>query len=83
MKVYKSLAILPTSGNLEDTTVQAAYPNDYVFEVTADDVKQSGFTMKGAKGILKAGIYLYHADHCHISNNTAYVEFMEKASKNL
>jgi len=65
--VTKSLTIRSTSGNLEDTIVQAADSGYYVFDVTADYVNISGFTVTGAD----VGIYLGDADHCNISDNTA------------
>ena len=46
--VYKSLTIRSTSRNPADTIVQAADLNDHVFEVTADYVNISGFTVAGA-----------------------------------
>ena len=67
--VYKSLTIILTSGNPDDTVIQAANSDDHVFEITADNVTISGFMIKGATGDEKAGIYLYGADHCIISNN--------------
>ncbi|RLF92691.1 hypothetical protein DRN50_08510, partial [Thermococci archaeon] len=60
------------------TTVQAANPNDYVFCVTAEYVNIIGFTVTGAAGPGKAGIYLVttlstlptnSTSHCNISNN--------------
>ena len=69
VEVYKSLTIRSTTGNPEDTIVQAASPNDHVFEVTADYVNISGFTIEGAIGEEKAGIYLYGAYHSVVSNN--------------
>ena len=69
--ITKSLTIRSTSGNHEDTVVQALDSSDHVFEVTADYVNISGFTVKGATGDEKAGIYLYGADHSRISNNNA------------
>ena len=53
------------------TTVTASNANDNVFEVTADYVNISGFTVMGANGSVKAGIYLGNANHCNISNNNA------------
>ncbi len=50
-------------------TVTAASIYDHVFDVTADCVNISGFTMSGATGCYMTGIYLYNADHCDISNN--------------
>ena len=64
VKVYKSLTIKSTSGNPADTVVRAKNPDDYVFEVTADYVNISGFSMKGSNGIS-----LYYTDHCNISSN--------------
>ena len=69
--VYKSLAIKSTSGNPVDTIIQASDLNDHVFEVTADYVNISGFTVKDATGDEKAGIYIYSTDYCIISNNIA------------
>ena len=67
--MYKSLTIISTSGNPDDTIVQAANSDDHVFEITADNVTISGFTVKGATGDEKAGIYLYGANHPIVSNN--------------
>ena len=66
VEVTKSLTVRSTSGNPADTIVNAANLRDPVFNVTADYVNISGFTVTGAWG---AGIYLYHADHCNISKN--------------
>ena len=68
--VNKSLTIQSENG-AEATIVQAANPDDHVFEVTADYVNISGFTVKGASGSGNAGIFLYYADYCDISNNSA------------
>ena len=68
VKVTKSLTIRSTSGNPEDTIVQAANPDDHVFEVTADYVNISGFTVKGATGYESVGIHI-RANYCNISNN--------------
>ena len=67
--ITKSLTIRSTSGNPADTIIQALDSNDHVFEVTTDYVNISGFTVKDATGDEKAGIYLYNADHCIISNS--------------
>jgi len=69
--VTKSLTIKSTSGNPEDTIVQANNLDDNVFEVTADYVNISGFTVEGATEHDKAGIYLNSANYCNISNNNA------------
>ena len=65
--VNKCLTIRSENGS-DSTIVQAATSNDYIFEVTADYVNISGFTVKGATAYPKAGIYL-EADSCNISNN--------------
>ena len=67
--VYKSLTIKSTSGNPEDTIIQALNSNDHIFEVTTNYVNISGFTVTDATGSNKTGIYLHDADHCTISNN--------------
>jgi len=68
--VNKQLTIRSTSGNPSDTVVSAASSNDHVFEVTADWVNIIGFTVEGATGYPKAGIYLGGGtEHCNISSN--------------
>lgn len=73
IKVRRSLTIRSTSGNPADTIVQAANSNYHVFQVAADYVNISGFTVTGATGSDKAGIYLGEIDcfvrYCNISNN--------------
>ncbi|MCK4736113.1 MAG: right-handed parallel beta-helix repeat-containing protein, partial [Methanophagales archaeon] len=69
--VHTRLTIRSENG-ATSTIVNALYPKDHVFEVTADYVTISGFTVKGATGILKAGIYLdSYIDHCNIYDNKA------------
>ncbi len=54
------------------TTVSAQVSDDHVFNVTADYVNISGFTVQGASSNDKAGIYLGSGvDHCNISDNNA------------
>jgi parallel beta-helix repeat protein len=71
--VSKSLAIKSTSGNPEDTIVQAKISDSTmagnVFTVTADNVHIDGFTIKGASYSWCSGI-LIGGGHCVISNNT-------------
>jgi len=67
--VNKRLTIRSENGS-ENCIVQAADSNDHVFEVTADHVNISGFTVKSA-GYWKAGIHLKNVKHCNILNNTA------------
>jgi parallel beta-helix repeat protein len=71
VKVNKRLTIRSENGT-DKTIIQAAKSNDHVFGITADYVNISGFTVKGATGWGKAGIYLgIGVDHCNISGNTA------------
>lgn len=72
INVNKRLTIISKSGNSNDTVVQAANPKDHVFEVTANNVTVSGFSLKSAGGTRenpKAGIHLQTAQDCIISNN--------------
>ncbi|CAD7774989.1 MAG: Periplasmic copper-binding protein (NosD) [Candidatus Methanoperedenaceae archaeon GB50] len=55
----------------DEVTVQAADASDHVFNITADWVDISGFTVTGTTGGGKAGIYLHHVEYCNISNNNA------------
>ena len=68
VKVNKLLAIRSENGST-NCVVQAASSDDHMFEVTADYVNISGFTIEGATGEEKAGIYLYGAYHSVVSNN--------------
>ncbi|KAF5432599.1 CASH domain-dontaining protein [Candidatus Methanophagaceae archaeon] len=68
--VNKQLTIRSTSGNPADTIVQAAGSDDHVFNVTADYVNISGFTVKGAAGAVESGIYLGSGvNGCNIYDN--------------
>ncbi|WP_456486561.1 NosD domain-containing protein, partial [Candidatus Alkanophaga liquidiphilum] len=69
--VDKSVEIRSYSQNTSDTVVKASNPNDHVFYVTADNVYISGFTVTGATGSGKAGIYLYKSNNCRIENVNA------------
>jgi parallel beta-helix repeat protein len=68
--VNKSLTIRSTSGNPNDTIVQAANSNDHVFDVTAANVTITGFKITGATGGGKAGIHLTNVDNCEVLDNT-------------
>jgi parallel beta-helix repeat protein len=71
IKVNKGVTIKSENGAAL-TTVNAANYEDHVFEVTADYVNISGFTVRDAHAGLIAGIYLGdNVDHCTISDNIA------------
>jgi hypothetical protein len=57
--VDKKLTIKSTSGDTSDTVIEAANPAKHVIEVVADDVTIQGFTIKGATGEGKAGVYIH------------------------
>ncbi|NIA11458.1 MAG: PKD domain-containing protein, partial [Nitrospiraceae bacterium] len=67
--VYKQLTLIGEGADV--VTVQAADASDHVFEVTADYVNISGFTVTGATDWTKAGICILGPDYCCISNNNA------------
>ena len=64
--VNKRLTIQSENGSAS-TIVQASDTRDHVFEVIADYVNLSGFTVKNS--ISCAGISLKDVDHCNISYN--------------
>ena len=66
--VSKGLTIRSENG-AANCIVSASKSNDHVFYVTADYVNITGFTVQNATGDYDCGIYLYHADHCAISDN--------------
>ena len=68
--VNKSLTIQSIYGSMY-CIVEAANSSDHVFEVTADYVNLSGFTVKGTSSYPKAGVCLSYADFCNISDNIA------------
>ena len=69
--VTKSLTIKSTTGNPADTIVNASNPDDHVFDITADYVNISGFMITGATRYSRAGICLFNAGNCNISDNKA------------
>jgi uncharacterized repeat protein (TIGR01451 family) len=58
------------------TTVQAADPNDPVFNISSDYVSISEFTVRNANGPWSSGIHLWNAEHCTISRITATSNFI-------
>ncbi|MCW3130447.1 MAG: right-handed parallel beta-helix repeat-containing protein [Methanophagales archaeon] len=82
IEVDKSLTIRSENGP-DSTIVQTKGPENHVFNVTADYVKISGFTIKGAIkwGCWSPGINLYDADYCLISNNNCRDNWISIALK--
>jgi parallel beta-helix repeat protein len=69
INVNNRLTIQSENGSA-NCIIQAEDSHDHVFEVKADYVNISGFTVEGATDY-SSGIYFYHAEHCTISNNKA------------
>ncbi len=68
--VYKRLTLIGEGADVVTVrTVASSW--DRVFEVTADWVNISGFTMTGATYYNGDGVYLDDVDHCNISSNNA------------
>ena len=80
--VYKSLTIRSTSGNPADTIVHAANSDDHIFEVTANYVNISGFTIKGATGYPR-GIYLEGVSNNIIRNNIGRINLRSSSNNTL
>ena len=70
--VKKPHLTIKSENGSENCIVQAANSSDNVFEITADYVNISGFTVTGAtraNPYYCAGIRIDNADHCSISDN--------------
>ena len=70
VKIDKLLAIQSENGSA-NCIINAANPNDHVFEVTADYVNISGFTVKGATGD-GCGIYVFGNNSKIYENDIKY-----------
>ena len=85
IKVDKRLRIESESG-ADLTIVQAANPDEPVFDVRADYVTIRGFTVTGA-GHGRAGIYLGGVNYCEIADNNASNNwcgiYLEDSSNNM
>jgi len=67
--VDKSVTIQSQNGASE-TIVDASTTHSHAFNITANNVTITGFTLRGATATGKAGIYLDHVQSCNISANT-------------
>ena len=65
VEVYVNYLTIKSENGSASTIVQAVSTNDHVFKIISDYVTISEFTVRGGK----AGIFLYYADNCIISNN--------------
>jgi parallel beta-helix repeat protein len=66
--VNKQVTIQSENGN-STTTIQASNTDLHVFEVTNSYVTINGFSIYGATGWDKAGIYIENVTNCTIQNN--------------
>ena len=57
------------------TIVQAANPDDFVFDVRANYVTISGFKVQGGSEWPGAGIYLLNSNYCNIVSNNFFENF--------
>ncbi len=67
--VNRELTIISQSGNPEDTVVQALNMDDYVFNVTANNVTINGFKVCRSSS---HGIRLYGVQHSNVSDNEVF-----------
>ena len=85
IRVNKRLTIQSESG-ADLTIVQAAKPDEHAFDVRADYVTISGFSVTGA-GHGRAGIYLGGVNYCEIADNNASNNwcgiYLEDSSNNM
>ncbi|RLG24448.1 hypothetical protein DRN85_07675, partial [Methanosarcinales archaeon] len=84
--VYKRLTLIGEGA--DEVTVQAADASDHVFNITADWVDISGFTVTGATGDGKAGIYVGSGiAHSRISisaaSNNYYGIYLDRSNNNI
>ncbi len=68
--VNKDYLTIQSENGTANCIVNASNSSDHVFNVTADWVNITGFTVQNATGGM-AGLYLNAVNHCNISNNTA------------
>ncbi len=59
LDVSKGQLTIKSESGADTAIIQALNSNDHVLEIKAADVKISGFTIRGATGNDKAGIYIY------------------------
>jgi parallel beta-helix repeat protein len=67
--VVTSQLTIQSENGTANCVVNASNPSGHVFNVTADWVNITGFTVENATEAYNAGIYLSTAAHCNVSNN--------------
>ncbi|RZB29372.1 MAG: hypothetical protein AEth_01189 [Candidatus Argoarchaeum ethanivorans] len=84
--VNKSYLTIRSENGTTNCIVNASNSNDHVFNVTANYVNISRFTVENATGTNKAGIYLNSTQHCNISANNVmnndYGIYLDSSSNN-
>ena len=83
VEVYVNYLTIKSENGAASTIVQAVSSNDHVFKIISDYVTISGFTIRGGK----AGVFLYYADNCIISNsiysdNPFHGIYLDKSNSN-
>ncbi|HOA47682.1 MAG TPA: NosD domain-containing protein, partial [Candidatus Pacearchaeota archaeon] len=68
ININKNNLILKSKNGSEKTIVEAADSHDHIFEITANNIEISGFTIRNAIGIWNAGIYTSNGN-IKINNN--------------
>lgn len=68
INVDTSLIIKSENGS-DNCIIQASHRNDHVFEITANNTTISEFTLKGATGDKRAGVYLFEVYDAVITKN--------------
>jgi len=67
--VNTSNLTIQSENGTANCVVNASDPGDHVFNVTADRVNITGFTVENATEAYNAGIYLSSVARCNVSNN--------------
>lgn len=68
VNVNKNQLSIRSENGANYTTVQAINPDDHIFEINANNVTISGFTITGTIGYV-SGIYLASVENCNIQDN--------------
>jgi len=69
VNVYKDDLTIRSENGSKTTIIKAADTDEDVFKIVSNNISIHGFTIEGATGIWKSGVYIYKATSCNISNN--------------